>query len=67
MKEKKNKKHFPWWAVTLIVLLSAIVIFAAVSLITIRAFVGESLSLQGTLAMASYGGFELPGWYKTLF
>ena len=56
---KENKKHLPWWAVTLIVLLSAIVIFAAVSLITIRAFVGDSLSLQGTLAMASYGGFEL--------
>ena len=66
MKEKKNKKRLPWWAVTLIVLLSAIVIFAAVSLITIRAFVGDSLSLQGTLAMASYGGFELPGWYKNL-
>ena len=26
MKEKKNKKRLPWWAVTLIVLLSAIVI-----------------------------------------
>ena len=66
MKEKKKKKRLPWWAVTLIVLLSAIVIFAAVSLITIHAFVGDSLSLQGTLAMASYGGFELPGWYKNL-
>lgn len=64
--KKEKKKRLPWWAKALIVLCAVIVVFLAVSLITIRAFVGDSLTLQGTLAMASYGGFELPGWYKNL-
>ena len=62
----KKKKRLPWWAIVLIVLVSIVVVFLAFSLITIRAFVGDSLSWQGTLAMASYGGFELPDWYKGL-
>ena len=61
-----KKKRLPWWAVILIVLASIVVVFVAVSLITIRAFVGDSLTLNGTMAMMSYGGFELPDWYKSL-
>ena len=61
-----KKKRLPWWAVILIVLASIVVVFVAVSLITIRAFVGDSLTINGTMAMMSYGGFELPDWYKSL-
>ena len=63
---KPRKKRLPWWAVVLIVLFSLIIGFVLMSLITIRAFVGDSLTMNGTLAMASYGGFELPDWYKNL-
>ena len=48
-----KKKRLPWWAKALIVLCAVIVVFLAVSLITIHAFVGDSLTLQGTRAMAS--------------
>lgn len=66
MKTGKQKKRMAWWKVLLIVLVLVPVIFIAFSLITIRSFVGDSLSLNGTLAMAAYGGFELPDWYKGL-
>ena len=66
MEKQRKKKRLPWWAVVLIVLVSIVVVFVAFSLITIRAFVGDSLSWQGTMAMVSYGGFELPDWYKSL-
>lgn len=63
---KRKRRRLPWWAVTLIVLFALIIGFLGFSLLMIRFFTGDSLSLQGTLAMASYGGFELPGWYKDL-
>ncbi len=66
MEIKKKKKRLPWWAIILIVLFSLIIVFSAVSIIAIRAFVGDSLSWNGTLAMMSYGGFELPKWYHDL-
>ena len=66
MGKKQKKRRLPWWAVTLIVIFAVLIGFLAFSLIAIRAFVGDSLSLQGTLAMASYGGFELPDWYKNI-
>ncbi len=62
----KKKKRLPWWAVTLIVLFGLIIVFVVFSLAMIRFFTGDSLTIQGTLAMVSYGGFELPGWYKNL-
>ena len=61
---KSRKKRLPWWAIVLIVLFSLIIGFVLMSVITIRVFVGDSLTMKGTLAMASYGGFELPDWYK---
>ena len=66
MEKKQKKKRLPWWAIVLIVLVSIVVVFVAFSLITIRAFVGDSLTVNGTMAMMSYGGFELPDWYKSL-
>ena len=64
--EKKKKRGLPLWAKLLIIVLALIAAFLAFSLITIRFFVGDSLTLQGTLAMVGYGGFQLPEWYKNL-
>lgn len=64
MKEKNKKKKLPWWAVVLIVMLAVVVIFLGISLGTIRYFVGDSLSFKGILAMASYGGFDLPEGFR---
>ena len=64
MKEMNKKKKLPWWAVVLIVMLAVVIIFLGISLGTIRYFVGDSLSFKGILAMASYGGFDLPEGFR---
>ncbi len=62
--EKPKKKKLRWWAKLLIALVCIIVVFLGVSYGTIRYFVGDSLSFKGTLAMAGYGGFALPKWFR---
>lgn len=65
MTEKKpKKKKLRWWAKLLIIIFSVIILFLAGSYGAIRYFVGDSLSFKGTLAMAGYGGFELPKWFR---
>ncbi len=62
MKQAKQRK-VPIWAKLLIVLLVIVIVFLGGSYGIIRFFTGDALSLQGILAMAGYGGFDLPDWY----
>lgn len=66
-KKGKNakKKKFPWWARILCGFVIVIAAFLIFSVATIRHFTGDTLSFHGTLAMAGYGGFELPGWFRS--
>ncbi len=63
---KNRKKKIPWWGKVLIIILCLIIGFLSFSVITIRHFVGDSLTMRGTLAMAGYGGKDLPAWYQKM-
>lgn len=62
----KQKKKMKWYSKLLIILLSIVIAFLAFSYGAIRFFTGDSLSFKGVLAMAGYGGFDLPQWYQKL-
>ena len=48
----------------MIILLACMLCFLLISLIIVRVFAGNSLTLKGTLAMVTYSGLPIPGWYK---
>lgn len=58
------QKKQPWWAKILLVLIAAVIVFLMFSIVMIRHFTGDTLSFHGTLAMAGYGGFGLPEWFR---
>ncbi len=74
MKKRKDgngvaKKKMAWWKILLIVLLVILVLFCGMvgfSVFMIKKFTGDSLSIRGMMAMAGYGGFDLPDWYCRL-
>ena len=74
MKKRKDgngvaKKKMAWWKILLIVLLVILVLFCGMvgfSVFMIKKFTGDSLSIRGMMAMACYGGFDLPDWYCRL-
>lgn len=71
MKKRKEeggvaKKKMAWWKKLLIVLLVILLLFCGMvgfSVLMIKKFTGDSLSVRGMMAMVGYGGFDLPDWY----